>query len=248
VSGKVFANVMMAYTTPELIREVGHFGAELVRAFMVIGIGPGLAGIVVAWRRSRALGGLLVLVFVISAGFYINYRVVDKDTMFLPAYLIWALWVGLGYQWLIDWAGQPSAAAHPQAAAAPVLALKVIMAGAVVFALAWNWPLTDLSDDWSARVREKILELARPSACSSAGGDGAGRGVPAARRGIAGRPGDQPLPDPAPDSSARRARSRPRPVYLDEPLEGCLLGSGNPDRAAVPALLDMGSHPRDPAV
>jgi hypothetical protein len=165
VSGKVFAGVMMAYTTPELIREVGHFGAELVRAFMVIGIGPGLAGIVVAWRKSRALGGLLVLVFAISAGFYINYRVVDKDTMFLPAYLIWALWVGLGYQWLIDWAGQPSAAEGPGAGRASVLALRAIMAGALVFALAWNWPLTDLSHDRSARVRgEKILELARPDA------------------------------------------------------------------------------------
>jgi hypothetical protein len=39
------------------------------------------------------------------------------------------------------------------------------MAGAVVFALAWNWPLTDLSDDRSARERgEKILELVRPQA------------------------------------------------------------------------------------
>jgi len=165
VSGKVFADVMMAYTTPELIREIGHFGAELVRAFMVIGIGPGLAGIVVAWRRSRALGGLLVLVFAISAGFYINYRVIDKDTMFLPAYLIWALWVGLGYQWLIDWAGQPVAAARSGAGRASVLGLKAVMAGAVVFALSWNWPLTDLSDDRSARERgEKILELARPDA------------------------------------------------------------------------------------
>ena len=151
VSGKVFAGVMMAYTTPELIREVGHFGAELVRAFMVIGIGPGLAGIVVAWRRSRAVGGLLVLVFVISAAFYINYRVVDKDTMFLPAYLVWALWVGIGYQWLIDWAAHPSAAVRPGAARASVYVLRAVMAGAVVFALSWNWPLADLSDDWSAR-------------------------------------------------------------------------------------------------
>jgi hypothetical protein len=165
VSGEVFADVMMGYTTSEVIREVGHFGAELVRAFMVIGIGPGLVGIVVAWRRSRPLGGLLVLVFAISAGFYINYRVVDKDTMFLPAYLIWALWVGLGYQWLIDWAGQPSAAARRHAAGAPVLALKAIMAGAVAFALSWNWPLTDLSHDRSARLRgEKILENAQPDA------------------------------------------------------------------------------------
>ncbi|PWB73272.1 MAG: hypothetical protein C3F15_10045 [Holophagae bacterium] len=165
VSGKVFADVMMAYTTPELIREAGHFGAELVRAFMIIGIGPGLAGIVVAWRRSRALGGMLLLVFAISAGFYINYRVIDKDTMFLPAYLIWALWVGLGYQWLIEWAGQTSPAVSAGAARTTVLALKAIMAGAVVFAVSWNWPLVDLSDDWSTRVRgEKILELARPGA------------------------------------------------------------------------------------
>ena len=163
VSGKVFADVMMAYTGPELLREIGHFGAELVRAFMVIGIGPGLVGLVASWRRSRALGGLLLLVFAVSAGFYINYRVIDKDTMFLPAYLIWAIWVGIGYQWLIDWAGHPSPTVRPAVARASILGLKVIMAGAVVFAVAWNWRLVDLSDDWSARVRgEKILELVRP--------------------------------------------------------------------------------------
>ena len=165
VSGKVFADVMMAYSTPELLREIGHFGAELVRAFMVIGIGPGVAGIIVSWRRSRALGGLLMLVFAISAGFYINYRVIDKDTMFLPAYLIWALWVGIGYQWLIDWSGRPSPAIRPHARRTTVLALKAIMAAAVIFAVSWNWPLVDLSDDWSTRERgEKILEIAGPDA------------------------------------------------------------------------------------
>jgi len=224
VSGKVFADVMMAYTTPELVREVGHFGAELVRAFMVIGVGPGLAGIVVAWRRSRALGGLLLLVFVISAGFYINYRVIDKDTMFLPAYLVWALWVGIGYQWLIDWAGQPSPAVSRGVGRITVIALKGIMAGAVVFAVSWNWPLVDLSDDWSARVRgEKILELARPNAL------------------IVGWWGTVPVVEylqlvegKRPDVQAiNRFLIRPddlrellesgvdhRPVYIDEPIEG----------------------------
>jgi len=165
VSGKVFADVMLAYTGPELVREVGHFGAELVRAFMVIGIGPGLVGIAVAWRRSRALGGMLLVVFAVSAGFYINYRVVDKDTMFLPAYLVWALWAGLGYQWLIDWAGRAAPAASPGASRASIAALKGLMAAAVLFSAAWTWPLVDLSDDVSTRVRgEKILELARPDA------------------------------------------------------------------------------------
>jgi len=165
VSGKVFADVMMAYSTPELLREAGHFGAELVRAFMVIGIGPGVVGIIVSWRRSRALGGMLLLVFAISAGFYINYRVIDKDTMFLPAYLIWALWVGFGYQWLIEWTGRPSPAIRPRSRRTTVFALKAIMAAAVIFAVSWNWPLVDLSDDWSTRERgEKILEIAGPDA------------------------------------------------------------------------------------
>ncbi len=165
VSGRVFADVMMAYTWPELIREIGHFGAELVRAFMVIGIGPGLAGIVVSWRRDRALCGLLALVFVVSAGFYINYRVVDKDTMFLPAYLAWAVWVGIGYQWLVDWAGQRSRRDHPHISRASVYALRAVMVGAVVFATSWNWPLVDLSDDRSARLRgERVLELVQPDA------------------------------------------------------------------------------------
>jgi len=165
VSGKVFADVMMAYSTPELLREVGHFGAELVRSFMVIGIGPGIAGIIVSWRRSRALGGLLLLVFAISAAFYINYRVIDKDTMFLPAYLIWALWVGIGYQWLIDWTGRPSPAIRPHARRTTVFALKTIMAGAAIFAVSWNWPLVDLSNDWSTRARgEEILDIAGPDA------------------------------------------------------------------------------------
>jgi len=40
--------------------------------------------------------------FLATAAFYVDYRVVDKDTMYLPAYLVWALWVGLGYQALLD--------------------------------------------------------------------------------------------------------------------------------------------------
>jgi hypothetical protein len=191
---------------------------------MVIGIGPGLAGIVVAWRRNRAVGGLLVLVFVISAAFYINYRVVDKDTMFLPAYLVWALWVGIGYQWLIDWAAHPSAAVRPGAARASVYVLRAVMAGAVVFALSWNWPLTDLSDDWSARVRgEKILELVRPQALLVGWWgtvpvveylqlvEGHRRDVQAINRFLIRNEDLVELVEREVDR---------RPVYLDEPLEG----------------------------
>ena len=248
-SGKVFADVMMAYSAPELIREVGHFGAELVRAFMIIGIGPGLAGIFVAWRRSRALGGLLLLVFAISAGFYINYRVVDKDTMFLPAYLVWALWVGLGYQWLIDWAGQPSPAVRRGIGRTTVLTLKAIMVAAVVFAVSWNWSLVDLSDDWSTRVRgEKILELVRPDAVIVGWWgtvpvveylqlvEGRRRDVQAINRFLI-RPEDlRELIEREVDH---------RPVYLDEPVEG-LSDSVKATQVGPLFRLYRSAHPASP--
>jgi hypothetical protein len=46
--------------------------------------------------------------FLANATFYINYRVIDKATMYLPAYLIWALWLAVGYQTLLDWVRTPA--------------------------------------------------------------------------------------------------------------------------------------------
>ena len=163
VSGKSFAGVMMGYTPSELVREVGHFGAEVVRAFMALGIGPGLLGLVVVWRRDRSLGGMLVLLFAVNAAFYINYRVVDKNTMFLPAYLVWALWIGFGYQWLLDWVGRRTEAKNARFVTGATRSLQFMMVAAVFFAMIWNWPLVDLSDDRSARLRaERILESVPP--------------------------------------------------------------------------------------
>ncbi len=163
VSGKSFAGVMMAYSPPELVRQVGHFGAELVRSFMAIGIGPGLLGLVVLWRRDRCLGGMLVLLFVLNAAFYVNYRVIDKNTMFLPAYLVWALWIGFGYQWLLDWVERRPEASNTRLATGATRSLQFLMVSAVIFAITWNWPLVDLSDDRSARLRaERILDSVPP--------------------------------------------------------------------------------------
>jgi hypothetical protein len=103
VSGRTFAGQMFAYRGPDLWRETWQFGEQLARAFFVVGIGPGILGLVLLFKRNWREGVMLALMFGFSAGFYINYRVIDKDTMFLPAYLVWALWVGIGYQGLLAW-------------------------------------------------------------------------------------------------------------------------------------------------
>jgi hypothetical protein len=153
----------LAYAPAELWPEVVHFGAGLWRAFLAIGMGPGLLGSAVLLRRDRCLGGMLWWMFACNAGFYINYRVVDKETMFLPTYLLWALWVGVGYQVLLTWVvdgARPAPSWHWG-----VTILQVVMVGGVVLATWWNWSLVDLSSDWSARTHgETILGAVEPNA------------------------------------------------------------------------------------
>ena len=56
VSGRAFAGEMLAYQGVELWAEIGHFGRRLGQAFFVIGLGPGLVGLGVLWRRNWRLG------------------------------------------------------------------------------------------------------------------------------------------------------------------------------------------------
>jgi hypothetical protein len=137
---------------------------QLWQAFFAIGLGPGLIGLALLIRRDWRLGGMFLLMFSFSAGFYIDYRVIDKDTMFLPAYLIWALWVGVGYQEVLNWIGQ-AREQEPWLTRLEGGLLRLVIAGSVLLVLVWNWPLVNQSDDWSTRQRgETILRRVEPNA------------------------------------------------------------------------------------
>jgi hypothetical protein len=162
MTGRSFAGQMLAYQGAELWHEITEFAVQLTQAFFVVGIGPGLLGLVVLLRRNWRLGGMLLLMFAFSAGFYIDYRVIDKDTMYLPAFLVWALWAAVGFNWLLQWLGR----AHDDVTRIwGTRLLRVLLIGVVLIVVAWNWRLVNLSHDRSARVRgESILQAAEPSA------------------------------------------------------------------------------------
>jgi hypothetical protein len=162
ISGRAFAGQMLAYRGADLWREVTGFGAQLWQAFFAVGVGPALLGIALLLKRDWRLAGMLLWMFLLNVGFYIDYRVIDKNTMFLPGYLIWALWLGVGYQGLVNWIREEGDVLTRKWG---VMLARGVMAGAVLVAVAWNWRLVDLSDDWSARSRaETILDLAEPDA------------------------------------------------------------------------------------
>lgn len=154
VTGRSFAEQMLGYDAAGWWREVAVYGGELCRSFLVIGIGPGMLGAAVLLRRDRWLGIALLLSFTVNAAFYISYRVVDKSTMFLPTYLVWAIWAAVGFQRLIDWTLRSRAERT---------VLRGLLVGAVVVALAGHWPLASRAGDWSSRERvETVLTAVEP--------------------------------------------------------------------------------------
>jgi hypothetical protein len=162
ISGRAFAGLMLSYSGDPLWHEIVQYARYLVQAFFVVGVGPGLLGLAVLLRRDWRLGGMLLLMFVVNAAFYIDYRVGDKQTMYLPTYLIWTIWLAVGYQWLLDWLSDPETPASRQIG---VWVVRGAIAALALLAVGWNWRLVDLSDDWSTRTRgEEILRAAGPDA------------------------------------------------------------------------------------
>ena len=157
VTGRDFSWFMFSYNWRGLLIEGLIFIKQLWRAFFVIGIAPGILGMVVLLRRNWRLGSMLLLMFLGHALFYIDYRALDKELMFLPSYLIWALWIGVGFQWLLDWIRNER---EPSKKDSWILNLvHLVIAGTVLLTFAWNWPLVDLSNDWSVRERgEDIMQ------------------------------------------------------------------------------------------
>ncbi len=162
ISGRAFQAQMAGYRWENLWPQAAGFGMNLGRAFLLIGIGPGIAGFLWLLRHRWKWGSATLWMFLAHAAFYISYRVGDKDTMYLPDYLIWALWMGVGCQWLLDWlANSP----HPLEHRAGVWLARSILVGGVIVTIWWNWGLVDLSQDWSARQRgEMILAQCEPGA------------------------------------------------------------------------------------
>ena len=154
ISGRGFTRQIMGYTPLEFWHEALRYSIQLGRAFFTVGIGPGLLGIGLLIRRNWKESVMLLLMFLFNAGFYINYRVLDKDTMFLPTYLIWALWLAIGFHGLLEWVRQSEPGRLRKLS---LSMLSMLMLGGALLSLVWNWRIVDLSHDWSSRQQGEVI-------------------------------------------------------------------------------------------
>lgn len=160
-SGRQFHGMIFNYTPNQILAEATGFCIELWRG-LLIGVGPALLGAWALSRRDRRVGLSLLMMLAAYAVFIIGYQAGDKQTMYLPIFLILSVFLGVGYQTLLDWVRD--APDHTEAGSGAWL-LRVLMVGAVVVVAAINWPVVDRSQDWSARERgELILRTVEPQA------------------------------------------------------------------------------------
>ena len=169
LTGASFAPMMFGYPIAGVWQEARQFVVFLAGSFLAIGIGPGLLGIWQSFRKKSKIGAMLALMFIGHAAFFINYRAIDKELMYLPAYLIWALWLGFGFELILAWNDREPLNISILPAKKPVnvanLILSGVMAATVIVALLLNWRLVDLSDNRDAReMGEEILQTLPPNA------------------------------------------------------------------------------------
>ncbi len=149
VRGEIFADAMFAYSPAELPREIFDFVDLLWQSFFGIGLVVAAVGAWEQWRRNRPLFAALGLIFAANVIFYLNYRVFDKHTMFLPAFFVVALWLAVGLSKLQE-----------------QLRLATWGAGVVLIVmLAFNYPRVDLSGNTIVRdYAEQRLDAVPPNA------------------------------------------------------------------------------------
>jgi hypothetical protein len=142
--------------------ELGTFLGFLTRSCLGVGILFGIGGIVWLWKNRRDVLIGLGLIFVCNVFFFVNYRVLDKDTMFLPAYLVSAILVAAGAQLLSELIEKyiSSKVNHGSLD----FGLKAVLGVILVLGIGSNWQWVDLSKTtWPSQFGNEVMTTAEPN-------------------------------------------------------------------------------------
>lgn len=157
ISGKMFNSLFWAYSLREIPTEIIKYLYQLWSNFLGLGVIFGVIGIINDFRLRPKFNiglGIMLIGYLI---FYISYGAFDKEVMFLPSYLIWSIWIGLGVWGLQDLLKRKILPSYEMLAANTLLFLAMS-------SLLFNFSYVDISQDWSARkLGEDILETLKPN-------------------------------------------------------------------------------------
>jgi uncharacterized repeat protein (TIGR01451 family) len=166
VSGQMYRFFAFGYTLGEVEQElVKHLG-WLWRNFLGVGVVAGIVGLFSLFQSRRRWVIALLLMLIPTVAFFANYRVVDKEGMFLPAHFLWALLIPAGCLRITRWVSRlgavlPSGTDRRFASALLLLAVM----GLVATQGSANYRHADRSDSWEWRQSaEQALAQIEPNA------------------------------------------------------------------------------------
>jgi hypothetical protein len=142
ISGQMYRFYAFAYSLTEAAHELASYIGQLWRNFLGVGALVGVLGWLGMWRKSKLRFALVFSPFLLNVVFFVNYRVVDKDTMFLPTFLMWTVALAHGYLWIIEACGRWS---HQlplgilRITPASVVVASAVAIGALGGVLNWRW-------------------------------------------------------------------------------------------------------------
>jgi hypothetical protein len=119
--------------------------------YLGIGFVVGILGIYALFAHNRALGFVWITFFGPYTYFYTAYGASDRDTMFGPSYLLWAIVLAYGIHWIMG--SRPSVRETSVLVLSPLILLMI------------NFPLVDLSRETNIReYAQKMLDSLPPNA------------------------------------------------------------------------------------
>jgi hypothetical protein len=165
VSGKLYQGLLLGLSFSSILERARSVVALFLAQFGIIGLSIGLVGLIIYFKPTR-LNFFLLWIVTVSSAFAIGYATTDAFMYLIPAFLCFAIWIGMGL------AGLMEAASKRFHIIGPVIGALCIMG---LLLQGWKtWPSVDASHDQRAEsFGGEVLSLAPRSAILFAEGDNA---------------------------------------------------------------------------
>jgi hypothetical protein len=151
VTGRQFGGQMLATPMQELPSHLAELGSWWWANFFGAGVILAIFGVRAFWRRNRRFACLTLALALAHMAFFVSYAVPDRDSMFVPVYLLTVFPLAFGV------ASALALLRHPGARALA----RVAGVAAIVAAASVNYRIVDVSHDdrpgrWAAHFLEQL--------------------------------------------------------------------------------------------
>jgi hypothetical protein len=98
-----FSNLRFAFPISAMPDRVMIYGGYLLQNLTPIGVPLGIFGMWALLFRHPKRFWLFILMYFVNVFFFTQYKAFDLDVFFIPAHFVFAIFVGVGAQQLLDW-------------------------------------------------------------------------------------------------------------------------------------------------